>query len=150
MSRTLSRLKREGGISLVMPQQKRPHLALRGESPGFSRLVAANLGSPSSYDWDRRDPLVGASGTSSLQASCAGPLGSHRQPFLGLRSSSGVEAGTSGFLSLGYMDVGVPLGFPQWSQASSRVETCMSTLLSSLKSSVRLPVGLIRDRWLSL
>ena len=58
MSRTLSRLKREGGISLVMPQQKRPHLALRGESPGFSRVAAGKLGLPLSYDRDLRESLV--------------------------------------------------------------------------------------------
>ena len=38
---------------------KGPHLALRGESPGFSRVAAANLGFLSSYDGDLRDPLVG-------------------------------------------------------------------------------------------
>ena len=38
---------------------KEPDLALRGESPGFSRVAAANLGFLSSYDGDLRDPLVG-------------------------------------------------------------------------------------------
>ena len=37
---------------------KGPHLALRGESPGFSRVVAGNLRFLSSYDGDLRDPLV--------------------------------------------------------------------------------------------
>ena len=36
---------------------------------------------------------------------------------------SGVEAGTSGFLSSADMDLGVPLEFPEGSQASSNVET---------------------------
>ena len=40
------------------------------------------------------------------------------------------------------MELGVPLGRPHGSQASSRVEPCKSTLLSSQKNSVRLPVGL--------
>ena len=37
---------------------KGPHLALRGESPGFSRVVAGKLGFLSSYDGDLRDPLM--------------------------------------------------------------------------------------------
>ena len=39
---------------------KGPHLALRGESPGFSQVVAGNLGFLSNYDGDFRDPLVWA------------------------------------------------------------------------------------------
>ena len=35
-----------------------PYLALRGESPGFSRVVAGNLEFLSSYDGDRSVPLV--------------------------------------------------------------------------------------------
>jgi len=38
--------------------RKGPHLALRGESPGFSRVVAGKLGFLSSSDRDLRDPLV--------------------------------------------------------------------------------------------
>ena len=56
MSRTLSRLKREGGIS--HHNGKGPHLALRGESPGFSRGAAGNLGFLLSYDADLRELLV--------------------------------------------------------------------------------------------
>ena len=40
------------------------------------------------------------------------------------------------------MDLGVPLGRLQGSQASSCVEPCKSALLSSQKISVRLPVRL--------
>ena len=40
------------------------------------------------------------------------------------------------------MDLGIPLGFPQGSQASSHVDTCTSALLSSWKSSVRLALRL--------
>ena len=36
--------KEEGGISLETPQWKIPHLVLRRESPGFSRVAAENLG----------------------------------------------------------------------------------------------------------
>ena len=38
---------------------KRPHLALRGEFPPFSRVAAANLGFLLSYYGDLRDPLMG-------------------------------------------------------------------------------------------
>ena len=58
------------------------------------------------------------------------------------RSSSGVEARTSGLLSSADMDLGFPMEFQQWSQASSHVETCRYTFLLSCSSSVRLPVEL--------
>ena len=115
---------------------------MREESPGFSQVAVANLVSLSNYDGDLRDPLMGGSGTSSLHASCEGPVGIPLQSLPGPMSSSGVEAETSGFLSRADMDLGAPLGFPQGSQASSHVETCTSALLSSWKSSVRLPVRL--------
>ena len=38
---------------------KGPHLALRGESPGFSRVAAANLGFILSYNQDLIDRFVG-------------------------------------------------------------------------------------------
>ena len=83
-----------------------------------------------------------ASGKSRLHASFEGPLWIPLQSLLGPRSSCGFEAVTSGFLSNADMDVRVPLEIPQGSQASSRVATCKSTLLSSWKSSGRLPVKL--------
>ena len=74
--------------------------------------------------------------------SCEGPLSIPLQSLLGPRSSSAFEAGNSDFLSSADMDLGVSLEFPQGSQASSRVETCKSALLSSQKSIVRLSVEL--------
>ena len=65
-----------------------------------------------------------ASRNSSLHVSCEGLL---RIPLLsvpGPRSSSGVAAGTLGFLSSADMDLGVLMKFPQGSQASSLLETC--------------------------
>ena len=59
MSRTLSRLKRKVGFLLRHCSGKGPHLALKGESPVFSRVAAGNFGFLSSYDGDLRDPLVG-------------------------------------------------------------------------------------------
>ena len=58
MSRTLSKLKREGGTSFGMPHGKGPHLTLRGESPGFSPVAAGKSGFLSNYDGDFRDPLI--------------------------------------------------------------------------------------------
>ena len=90
-------------------------------------------------------PTCVASGKSSLHASCEGPLGIPRQSLPGPRSSSGVEARTSGFLSSADMDLGVPLEFPQGSKASSLVETRKSALLSSWKSclaSCRVDIGI--------
>ena len=133
--------RRKEGFLLRRHNRKGPHLTLRGESPGFSRVAAANLGFHSSYDGDFMDPLVGP-GNSSLRASCEGPLRIPLHLLLRPESSPVVEARTSAFLSSADMDLVVPLEFPQGSQASSRVETCKSALLSSWKSSVRLSVRL--------
>ena len=70
------------------------------------------------------EPTRVASRNSSLHVSCEGLL---RIPLLsvpGPRSSSGVAAGTLGFLSSADMDLGVLMKFPQGSQASSLLETC--------------------------
>ena len=56
----------------------------------------------------------------------------------GSRSSPGVEARTSRFLSCTDRDLSVPMEFQQGTQASSCVETCKSAFLSSCNSSVRL------------
>ena len=101
------------------------------------------VGSLPSYEGDISDTLVGASGTSSLCARCLGTLGIPLQSLPGLRYSSGVEVGTSGFLSSVYMDLGVSWEFPQGNQASSHVETCKSPFHPSCKSTVRLPVEFI-------
>ena len=57
--KTLSGLRREGGISLETRNGKGPQIALRGESPGFSHVAAGFL---LSYDGDLSDPLVGLQG----------------------------------------------------------------------------------------
>ena len=76
-----------------------------------------------------------------LRGSLEIPLQSLPRP----RSSSGVKARSSSFLSSADMDHGVHLEFLQGSQASSRVETCKSTILSSWKSSVRLPLEFTQE-----
>ena len=82
-------------------------------------------------------PACGASGRSSLNPSREGPLGIPLQSLPGPRSSSGVEVGTSGFLSRADVDFGVTLRHPQGSQGLVSCEAVKSTLLSSWKSSVR-------------
>ena len=135
------RLKREDGISLQTPHGKGPHLALRGESPGFFEL-RQQTGVPLDLPRGPQGSSHVDSGKASLHASCEGPLGIPLQSVPGPRSSSGDEAGTSGILFSANMDLEVPLGFPQGSQASSSVESCKSRFLSSWKSSPRLPVEL--------
>ena len=103
LSRTLSRLKSEDGISLQRHSGKGPHLTLRGESPGFSRVAPENLGFLSGYYLDFRDRLV--------------------LPQEG-QVSRRVARGLSGFLSRVDMDLGVPKEFQQESQALSRLESC--------------------------
>ena len=88
--------------------RKGPNLELRGESPGFSRVLVGNLEFFSSFYRDLRIPLV-LPWKSSVHASCKGPVRIPLQSVPGPRSSSGAEAGTSGFLSSADMDHEVPL-----------------------------------------
>ena len=121
---------------------KRPHLALRGESPGFSQVAAGSLAFLSSYYGDLSDPLVFPQESQVSMQVERGLSGFIIIQVLGPRSSSGVEAGTSGFLSSADMDLGVPLEFQQGSQASSLVVTWKSAFLLSYKSSFKVPVEL--------
>ena len=127
------------GFLLRLRSGKVPQFALRGESPGFPPVAAGFL---SSYDGDLRDPLVGPQGgpvsprvtRGLLRFVCSHCRG--QGPHLELRpetpGSSPGPTGISGFLCSIHRGV----------RASSRVEPCKSTLLSSRKISVRLPVGL--------
>ena len=84
-----------------------------------------------SYNGDLRDLLLFPWESPGSMRVARGPLGI---PLLLLpwpRSSSGVEAGTSGFFSSADMELAVPLEFTQGSQVSSHVETCRSAFLSS-------------------
>ena len=93
------------------------------------------------YNGDLRDPFVEPQGGPVFTQLVRAPRDSSAIAARA-RFSSGVKAGTSGFLSRADMDLRVHLGRPQGSQASSGVEPCKSTLLSIGKSSVRLPVVL--------
>ena len=114
-------------------------LELRWETWGSSRVTTEISGACSCYLRKVQS-----------HASCEGPLRIPLHSVPGPRSSSGVAAKTSVFPSNADMDLGVPIEFQQWSQASSRVETCKFAFLSSSKSSVRVPVEWHRDLWLSL
>ena len=88
--------------------RKGPHLTLRGESPGFSRVEARNLGFLSSCDGDLRDQLV---------------LPQESQV------SIRVVRGLSGFLSSLCRDIGPHLGLRPEPQVSSPVLTWISGYL---------------------
>ena len=120
---------------------KAPHLALRVQSPSFSRVAAGKLGFLSSCDREFWDPLVWpqerkvsmrvASGLSGFLSSRCRVL----SPFLELRPDPDVSSPVLTWF-------GVPLESSQANQTSSRVETCTSSFLLSFSSSVRLPVEL--------
>ena len=84
----LSRLKREDGIPLEMPQRKTASSCVVGSISWFFSSCGSNFGSLSSYDTDLRDPGMPASGTSSLHARCERPLRIPLQSLPRTRSSS--------------------------------------------------------------
>ena len=142
MSRNLSSLKKERGISLETLQRKRDSSRLEGRISWFFSSCGRKLGVPLELRWGTQGPASVASGHSSLHVSWEGTLGIPLQLLPGLRSSSGDEAATSGFLSLADMDLEVPMEFPERNQASSCVETCKFSFLPSCNGKVRFPVEL--------
>ena len=134
--------KREGGISLSTPQQKRASSRVKGRISWLFSSYGRKLGVPLDLRWGSQGPAGVASGKSSLHACCEGPLGIPLQSVQGPRASSRVEARTSGILSRVDMDLGFPMAFQQESQASTHVETWNSPFLSRGKTRVRLPVEL--------
>ena len=98
MSRTLSRLKREGEISLETPQQKRASSCIERRISWFFASCSRKHGVPLELGGGLQGPAHVASGKSSFLASCEGSLGIPLQSVPGPRSSSGAEAATSGFL----------------------------------------------------
>ena len=127
--------------------EKKPQLALRGESPGFSRVSAGFL---SSYNGDFRDPLVGpqqdpvstqiARGPSGFLCSRCPGRGSHLDLSPEPQISSPMltwisvflwaSGGKSGLVSCGTMQVHSPLDPEKQCQCTWRFDH--------------------RDRWLSL
>ena len=95
MSRNLSRLKSEGGISLERPQGKRTSSRDEGRIPWYFSSCSRKHRIPLELRQGPQGPPRVASGKSSLHASCEGPLGIALQSVPGPWSSSGSEAGTS-------------------------------------------------------
>ena len=115
MSRTLWRLKWEGGISLETLQQKKASSHFEGRISWFFSSCSRKLGVPIEVRRGLQRPARVSSGKASLHASCQGPLRIPLQSLPGPRSSSGMEAGISGYLSSADIDLRVPMEFPQGS-----------------------------------
>ena len=108
VSRTLSRLKREGGISLETLQRKRDSSCIEGKISRFFSSLAANLGFLLSYDRDLRDPLLGPQESpvamrvvkvlSGFLSSHCWVRGHHLKLRLETQSSTAVPTWISGFL----------------------------------------------------
>ena len=147
MSRTLTWLRREGRISLEMLQWKRATSHVEGR---ISLFFSSCDGVPLEFRWGPQGPARGALGRSSLHASLEGSLGFPWQSLSLPRSSSGVEAATSGFLSREDMDLRIPLGRPQWNQGL--VSCGAMQVRSSLDSENQYQASCQvdhSDRWLS-
>ena len=135
MSRTLSRLKRLGGISVETPQPKRATSRVEERISWFFSICDTKLGVPLKLGQRPQGPTCVASGKFNLHASSEGQLRIPLQSVLGPTSSCVAEAGSSGFLSSADMDLEVPMEFQEGSQFSS-------TFISSCNSNDRLPVEL--------
>ena len=116
MSSTLSRLKRERGVSLKTLVWKRSSSHIEGEIHGFSRVAAGSLGFILSCDGDLRDWLV---------------LPQRNQV------SFRVAMGSSGFLSSHCLRIGPCLEFSRETQCSSLVASGISGFLSRFNKGVR-------------
>ena len=123
VSSTLLRLKREGGISQETLPRKRSSSRIERRISCLFSSCCGKIGVHLELNQGSQRPTRGASGKSSLHASCKGPLRIPFQLVPGPRSSSGAQSGSSGVLSSADMAFGVPMEFPQESQASSHVET---------------------------
>ena len=141
VSRTISRVKRESGISLETPQWKRASCHVEGIISWIFSSCSGKLGVPLKLRLEPEGPTRVTSRKSSLHVSCEGPLGIPLQSVPDPRSSSGAEAATSDFLFRADMVLGIPMEFPQgvmprpgWRHASplsSRAVTVVSGFLSS-------------------
>ena len=140
VSRTLSRLKREGGISLEMPQQKTASSRLEGKISWVFSSCGSKLwfplelrwGPQGPAGWPQESPVSGrvAKGLSGFLCSLCRGQGPHLVMRLELQRSSPVLTMTSGFLWSFHRGVRPRL---KWRHPSP-----LSFL--SCQSSVRLPV----------
>ena len=99
----------------------------------------------STYDGDRRDPLLWPQERPVPMRVARGPLGIPLPSMPGPKILCGVGARTGGLLSSADMDLGVILESPQWSQSSSRVGACTCAFLPSSSSSVPHPFVWIKE-----
>ena len=79
-----------------MPQQERASSRIEGRISWFFSSCTRKLGVPLELLLGLQGPALVASGRSSLQASCEGPLGIPLQSVPGPKSLSGGEPGTCG------------------------------------------------------
>ena len=93
-SRTLSRHKREGGISLKMLQLKRASSRVDGRISWFFLSCGRKFGVPLELRQRRQVLDHVSSGKSSLHASCEGPLGIPLQSVQGPMASVTFEVRT--------------------------------------------------------
>ena len=75
LSRTLPRLKMEGGIPLKTPQRKRASSCLEGRISWFFSNCGSKVEVPLELRWGPQGPASGATGNSNLHASCKGTSG---------------------------------------------------------------------------
>ena len=149
VSRTLSRLKREGGISLETLQRKRASSRVEGRISWFFSSCSRKLGFLSSYDGELSDPLTltqgspvfwelrGASCDSSPVAARAEVLiwswgWNHKFPLQcwhGSWRSSEVSTGKSALISCGAMKARSPLQLEKQCQTTCQVDIWISGIL---------------------
>ena len=142
MSKTLSRLNRECGISLKMLQLKRASSRIDGRISWFFSSCGRKLGVPLELRQRCQVPDHVSSGKSSLHASCERPLRMLSSwcrvlgPYLelrlnlrvplqgrhGIRGRSRASTGESGLVSCGAMQVCSPLEPKKQCQASYHVD----------------------------
>ena len=139
MSRTLSRLKREGGISLETSQWKKSSSHVEGRISWLFSSCSKKLSVPLQLRGEPQGPAL----VSQESPVCMRVM-RRLSGFLS-RQSRGLgphqaEATTLGFLSRADKDLRVPMEFPQGSLSSSPVETCKYTFLLSCNNSGKLPV----------
>ena len=150
VSRTLSRLKREGGISLEMPQQKTASSRLEGKISWVFSSCGSKLwfplelrwGPQGPAGWPQESPVSGrvAKGLLEVHFSQCWVLGPHLElrpepqvssPVLTCISDSyGVSTEESGLVSCGDMHTRSPLDLEKQCQASSLVDVGIGVILS--------------------
>ena len=126
-------------------RQIRPHLAVREEYHGFSRVVAGTSGFRLSCDQDLGNLSCWHSGVRPPFELQGVPRDSSLVE--GNRASSRIEEGNSVFLSCWHRDLRIPIKFQQGSQDSSHAKAWNFAFLSSCKRGVRPPLELRQETW---